>query len=163
MTDPAHPQPEHGPAPEPGAGGDAPPHVLDAGALEVAFEARNEFEAQCVRALLEDVGIRSVTVPSGELVYGFPLCSGGRIAVRVLPEDATRARQAIAEAKFVGRSIDWDELDVGEVPPEVARVLEGSRRARLVRRAFFAVAALLLAAIAVSFVVGLVTSIARTR
>jgi len=160
MNDPAHPQPPHEPAPDP-ASGDAPPHrLLDAGDLAVAFEARNDFEAQCVRTLLQEVGIQSVTIPSGAAIFGFPLRPGGGIPVRVLPEDLTRARQTIAEAKFVGKSIDWDDVDVGEVPPDVARVLAGARRTRMTRRAISAVAIVALVVIAVAVVRALVVSIA---
>ena len=160
MTDPAHPQPTHEPAPEPGAGGDAPDRVLDAGDLAVAFEARNDFEAQCVRTLLQEAGIQSVTIPSGAAIFGFPLRPGGGIPVRVLPEDLTRARQTIAEAKFVGKSIDWDDVDVGEVPPDVARVLAGARRTRMTRRAIRPLAIVALVVIAVAMVRALVVSIA---
>jgi hypothetical protein len=129
-----------------GAGGDL--RAVDAGDMPTAHEARNEFEAQCVRGILEDAGIRSVTVPSGQAIFGFPLRSGARgVPVRVLPDDLSRARQAIAEARWAGRSIDWDEVDVGEVPPEVARVLARSRTDRWVRRAFLAVAWVALATV----------------
>lgn len=108
---------------------------LDAGAMPVAYEARTEFEAQCVRALLEDAGIRSMVVPSGASIFGFPMrASGVTVPVRVLPEDLSHAKQAISEAKFVGRSIDWDDADLGEMAPDVARALGAGRRARMLRR-----------------------------
>jgi hypothetical protein len=119
-----------------GAGGVA----VDAGGMPTVFEARSDFEAQCVRGVLGDAGIRSVTVPTGQGIFGFPLRAGSRtVPVRVLPEDLSRARQALAEARWTGKSVDWDEVDVGEMPPEVARVVAGAAANRWVRRAALAV------------------------
>jgi hypothetical protein len=131
--------------------GDGTP--VDAGTMPTVFEARSEFEAQCVRGVLEDAGIRSVTVPTGQGIFGFPLRAGARtVPVRVLPDDLSRARQALSEARWTGKSVDWDEVDVGEMPPEVARVLAGARRDRWVRRAFLAVAWVALAFVALAAV-----------
>jgi hypothetical protein len=55
----------------------------------------------------------------------------------------------LAEARWTGKSIDWDEVDVGEVPPEVARVLRGDRAGRWIRRGILAVAWVLIAVIVV--------------
>jgi hypothetical protein len=127
-----------------------PGREIDAGAMPAAFEARSEFEAQCVRSVLEDAGIASVIPPTGQAIFGFPLRTGGNtVPVRVLPEDLSRARQVLAEARWTGKSIDWDEVDVGEVPPEVARVLRGDRAGRWIRRGILAVAWVLIAVIVV--------------
>ena len=129
---------------------------VDAGAMPTVFEARSDFEAQCVRGVLEDAGIRSVTVPAGQAIFGFPLRAGARgVPVRVLPDDLSRARQVIAEARWTGRSIDWDEVDVGEMPPEVARMLARSRSDRWIRRAFLAVAWIALATVVLGMAVSL--------
>lgn len=134
--------------------GDA--RAIDVGDMPTAYEARNEFEAQCVRGVLEDAGIRSVTVPAGQAIFGFPLRAGARgVPVRVLPDDLSRARQVIAEARWTGRSIDWDEVDVGEMPPEVARMLARSRSDRWIRRAFLAVAWVALATVVLGMAVSL--------
>lgn len=134
--------------------GDA--RAVDVGDMPTAYEARNEFEAQCVRGVLEDAGIRSVTVPAGQAIFGFPLRAGARgVPVRVLPDDLSRARQVIAEARWTGRSIDWDEVDVGEMPPEVARMLARSQSDRWIRRAFLAVAWVALATVVLGMAVSL--------
>jgi hypothetical protein len=141
---------------------DDPRRTMDAGAMPVAYDARNEFEAQCVRSVLEDAGIRSVTLPTGQGVFGFPLRAGtAGVPVRVLPEDHSRALQVIAEARWVGRSIDWDEIDVGDVPPEVARMLGRGRSERVLARAMMAVAWIALSVVLLSFVVSLVRAFAR--
>ena len=129
--------------------------------MPAAFEARSEFEAQCVRSVLSDAGIASVIPPTGQAIFGFPLRTGGNtVPVRVLPEDLSRARQVLAEARWTGKSIDWDEVDVGEVPPEVARVLRGDRAGRWIRRGILAVAWVLIAVIVVfGIVVPFVTRI----
>lgn len=136
-----------------GAGGMA----VDAGGMPTVFEARSDFEAQCVRGVLGDAGIRSVTVPTGQGIFGFPLRAGSRtVPVRVLPEDLSRARQALAEARWTGKSVDWDEVDVGEMPPEVARVMAGAAANRWARRAALAV----MWAAAAVVAVGLLASLA---
>jgi len=139
--------------------GDAEPgaRAVDGGDMPVAFEARDEFEAECARSVLEDSGIRSVVLPAGQAIFGFPLRAGGRtVPVRVLPDDLSRARQVLAEARWTGRSVDWDQVDVGEVPPEVARVLARSRTEAWIRRAHVALAWLVLALVAAGFVVSVV-------
>lgn len=129
---------------------------VDAGAMPTVFEARSDFEAQCVRGVLEDAGIRSVTVPTGQGIFGFPLRAGSRtVPVRVLPDDLSRARQALAEARWTGKSVDWDAVEVGEMPPEVARVMAGARTDRLVRRALAAVLWAALALVAASLVLSM--------
>jgi hypothetical protein len=133
-----------------GPDGGAPGREIDAGAMPAAFEARSEFEAQCVRSVLEDAGIASVMPPTGQAIFGFPLRTGGNtVPVRVLPEDLSRARQVLAEARWAGKSIDWDEVDVGEVPPEVERMLRGGRAGRWIRRVILGVAWVLIAVIVV--------------
>lgn len=133
-----------------GPEGVAPGREIDAGAMPAAFEARSEFEAQCVRSVLEDAGIASVIPPTGQAIFGFPLRTGGNtVPVRVLPEDLSRARQVLAEARWTGKSIDWDEVDVGEVPPEVARMLGDGRASRWIRRGILGVAWAIIAMIVV--------------
>ena len=79
-----------------------PQHRMDASTMPIACEARNEFEAQCVQSVLEDAGIQSVIDPSGVAVFGFPLRAGSTVVpVRVLPEDLSRAKQMISEARWV--------------------------------------------------------------
>lgn len=139
---------------------DAGGRAVDAAAMPVAFEARNEFEARCVQSVLEDAGIRSVTLPTGQAIFGFPMRVGSMVPVRVLPDDLTRARQAIAEARWVGRSVDWDDVDVGEMPPEVARMLARSRSDAWIRRGILGVAWAAILAVLASIGVGLFRALA---
>lgn len=130
--------------------------------MPVAYEARNEFEAQCVRTVLEDAGIKSVTLAPGQGIFGFPLrASAPGVPVRVLPEDHSRALQVIAEARWVGRSVDWDEVDVGDVPPEVARVLDRGRSERIFARLVKSLIWIYLAAVVVGIVVPVIRALAR--
>ena len=143
-------------------GEDRAGRAVDAGEMPVAYEARNEFEAQCVRSVLEDAGIRSVTLPSGQAIFGFPMRAGAAgVPVRVLAEDLSRAKQVIAESRWVGRSVDWDEVDVGEMPPDVARIMARTRRDRWVQRAVMAVAWLALLVVVGSIALGLLRAIVR--
>ena len=124
----------HEPAGGTDAGGGGRPR-LDVGAMSTVHDARTEFEAECIRSVLEDAGIPSVVPPSGQGIFGFPLRAGGAsVPVRVLPEDLSRARQVLAEARWAGKSIDWDDADVGEAPPEVLGELGRAARHRRVRR-----------------------------
>lgn len=105
---------------------------MDAGDMPTVTHAQTDFEAEAIRAVLADAGIPSVVVPSGSNIFGFPLLPGGRgIPVRVLAVDLSRAREVLSRARFVGRSVDWDDADLGEMAPEVRAALEkpaGGRR-----------------------------------
>jgi hypothetical protein len=139
----------------------APQHRMDASTMPIACEARNEFEAQCVQSVLEDAGIQSVIDPSGVAIFGFPLRAGSTVVpVRVLPEDLSRAKQMISEARWVGKSVDWDDVDVGEMPPDVIRMLSRARTDRVIGRVMMAVAWIAIATVLASITIGLVRSIA---
>jgi hypothetical protein len=140
---------------------DVPQHRMDASTMPIACEARNEFEAQCVQSVLEDAGIQSVIDSSGVAVFGFPLRAGSTVVpVRVLPEDLSRAKQMISEARWVGKSVDWDDVDVGEMPPDVIRMLSRARTDRVIGRVMMAVAWIAIATVLASIAIGLVRSIA---
>ncbi|MFM1936080.1 MAG: putative prokaryotic signal transducing protein [Planctomycetota bacterium] len=127
----------------------------DPGLLPTVHLARDEFEAECVRGVLEDAGIASVVPPTGQGVFGFPLRAGGPgVPVRVLPQDLSRAREVLADARWRGRSIDWDEVEVGDMPPEVARLMRPGGRPRWIRRVAIGVALTLLALMLASVVSG---------
>jgi hypothetical protein len=100
--------------------------------MPTVTHAQTEFEAEAIRAVLADAGIRSLVVPCGSNVFGFPMAPGGKgIPVKVLEEDLSRAREVLSRARFVGRSVDWDDADLGEMAPEVRAALEkrgGARR-----------------------------------
>lgn len=148
---PRHP-PVHGEGPDDLA--------VDIGDLVTVFEARSEFEAETIRAVLKDAGILSVALPSGSGVFGFPLTAQGlTVPVRVLPHDYDRAREVLAHARFIGRSVDWDDADVGEMLPEVRAVLEKPRGMMWAGKAMVVlggiVAAVLLLVILGGFVMGI--------
>ena len=79
----------------------------------------------------------------------------------ITSEDLSRAKQVIAESRWVGRSVDWDEVDVGEMPPDVARIMARTRRDRWVQRAVMAVAWLALLVVVGSIALGLLRAIVR--
>ena len=140
---------------------------LDVGAMSTVHDARSEFEAECIRSVLEDAGIASVVPPSGQGVFGFPLrAAGASVPVRVLPEDLSRARQVLAEARWAGKSIDWDDADVGEVPAEVRDELGRGERHRRVRRIVMAVGRAVVAVILLLMIAqgvwGLIRSASRS-
>ena len=67
----------------------------------------------------------------------------------------------IAEARWVGRSIDWDEVDVGDVPPEVARVLDRGQSERIFARLVKSLIWIYLAAVIIGIVVPVIRALAR--
>jgi uncharacterized membrane protein YcjF (UPF0283 family) len=62
--------------------------------------------------------------------------------VQVAAGDLARARAALAEAKDAAARLDWDSVEVGEPPPEVAAVLERPRKSRRMRFLVLAVLAI---------------------
>jgi hypothetical protein len=55
--------------------------------------------------------------------------------------------------------VDWDDVDVGEMPPDVIRMLSRVRSDRVIGRVIMAVAWVAIAAVMVSIAIGLVRSI----
>lgn len=134
--------------------------AVDVGKMPCVYEARDDFEAQCVRSVLLEAGIRSVVLSSGESIFGFPMRAGRAVVpVRVLEEDLSQAKQAISEARWTGRSVDWDEVDVGEVPPEVAQVLRRAGRERVIVRVLLVLGWLALGLVFISIGTGVVRAV----
>ena len=127
------------------------------GGLVTVAEAASEFEAQTIVAVLADSGIDAVVFPLATIPIPDPLRNRppGRMPVQVAADDLGRARAVLAEAKQAAAGLDWDEVDVGEPPPEVAATLvrtHGRRRGRLLAPIAMLIAALLaLVIIASSF------------
>jgi hypothetical protein len=136
---------------------------MDAGDLSTVAFASTEFEAEALRAVLDDAGISSLFLPSGSNLFGFPLrADGGSIPVKVLPEDLSRAKEVLSRAKFIGRSVDWDDVDVGEMPPDVRSVLERRTSTRRAGGIAVAIGALVAAVIVILAVGGAVVWILKT-
>lgn len=153
--------PPHPPA-HPPVHTDVPEINVDAGDLPTAAEAQNEFQAEAIRAVLIDAGISSIYVPSGSSLFGFSTAPGRTIPVKVLPQDLSRAKEVLSRAKFVGRSVDWDDVDVGDMPPEVRTTLEQGRTAQRAGGFLVWLGAVVAALIALLVIGGIVVALTRT-
>jgi hypothetical protein len=114
------------------------------GGLVTVAEAASEFEAQTIVAVLAEAGIEAAVFPLAAIPIPDPLRNrpAGRMPVQVAAGDLARARAALAEAKDAAARLDWDSVEVGEPPPEVAAVLERPRRPRRMRFLVLAVLAI---------------------
>ena len=123
--------------------------------LVTVVEAASEFEAQTVIAVLAEAGIEAHVFPLAAIPIPDPLRARplGRMPVQVAAGDLERARAALAEARESAAEIDWDEVDVGEPPPEVAAELarpRGPRRRRMLALVLLVVAVILSLAVVAS-------------
>jgi len=90
--------------------------------METLMEAGSEFEARTIIAVLEDAGIEARIFVLGNLGLPHALTPGARgVPVHVRRSQLERARQALAESREVGASVDWESVDVGDEPPPPAR------------------------------------------
>lgn len=128
-----------------------------AAGLVTVVEASSEFEAQTIVAVLAEAGIEAAVFPLATIPIPDPLRNrpAGRMPVQVAAADLERARAALAEAKDAAEQLDWNEVDVGDPPPEVAAVLgrrRGPRRMRFLALVVLAIAVLLSLAVIASSV-----------
>lgn len=128
-----------------------------ASGLVTVVEAASEFEAQTVVAVLADAGIEAhvfplATIPIPDALRARP---SGAMPVQVAAADLARARAALAAAREAAASLDWDAVELGDPPPEIAASLgrsRGRRRLRALALALIALGAIIaLAVIAASF------------
>lgn len=101
-----------------------------ASGLVTVCEANGEFEAQTLVAILAEAGIDAHVFPLATIPIPDPFRARapGRMPVQVAAADLERATEAIAAARESAARIDWDEVEVGDPPPEVAAALGGRRR-----------------------------------
>ncbi len=85
---------------------------------------RHELEAQSLRAVLEDAGISAVVDSSPFAAIPCDWMPGSEVAVRVPRDQFDLAKQTLEISRIHAESIDWDEVDLGEMPTEVRDVIE---------------------------------------
>ena len=99
----------------------------------------NELEAQEIRMILEGAGVPAFVFDKGGL--GLNMADGearvGATQVHVPSGSIEKARSILDSVVSDSAGIDWEQVDVGEMPPEVADVL-GSRNAMHAVRRFIA-------------------------
>ncbi len=99
----------------------------------------NELEAQEIRMILEEAGMPAFVFDKGGL--GLNMADGearvGATQVQVPSGRIDEARSILESIVSDSAGIDWEQVDVGDMPPEVADVL-GSRNAMHSVRRFVA-------------------------
>lgn len=120
---------------------DRDPDVL----LELA-ECRSSLEAEVLADALRSHGIFARAEHSATAALGLlgPL-PPARVLVRRV--DMPDAREALAALRADSTEIDWDTVDVGEMPPEVRRELDRPRVRRLGMAAVLVIGAMVVAAL----------------
>ncbi len=103
--------------------------------LVTVHEARNEFEARTVAAVLEAAGVPASVFVLANFGLPTPLSPGATgIAVQVHSSRLHAARAALEANRELGASVDWDSVDVGEAEAEQPWPLMAGRFARLAAR-----------------------------
>jgi len=83
-----------------------------------------ELEAQSLRALLADAGITAVVQSSPFSALSSVHVPGSEVALRVPRHQLEQAKQTIEVSRIHAAAIDWDEVDLGEMPEEVEDLLQ---------------------------------------
>ena len=76
-----------------------------------------ELHAQMLADALQDEGIESEV--SGGVTGGFRAEAPGMVKVLVRATDLARAKAIFQDWEHQGESVDWDEVDVGEMEDDV--------------------------------------------
>ncbi|MBM4112243.1 MAG: hypothetical protein FJ253_02540 [Phycisphaerae bacterium] len=86
--------------------------------MEPFMEARDEFEARTIVAVLEDAGLEARIFVLGNLGLPHSLTPGSTgIPVHVRRSKIAQARRALDASREVGASVDWESIDMGDEPP----------------------------------------------
>ena len=94
--------------------------------LVPVVDCSNELEGQELRSVIEDAGIPAFVLETETLGIGLGRTDArlGGVQVKVARSNRERAREALELSRIQSARIDWDEVDVGEAPPEVLNVLD---------------------------------------
>jgi hypothetical protein len=85
--------------------------------LVVLGSFRTAAEACLIRSVLGDVAIRAEVI--GELTAQNRCEAPGWVRIMVLHSELERAQEVVQERQGDAVSIDWEQVDVGEVNPEI--------------------------------------------
>lgn len=130
--------------------------------LVCLMNCRSELEAREICTLLEEADMPAYVFSKGGL--GVDMVSGdARIGVAQVQVPAVRleeARSIIRSVEEVSSMIDWDEVDVGEMPDEVAEVLASRGAVHALGRFVVTVGPILGILILLAVLVGIVVILA---
>ena len=92
--------------------------------LVLLCSCQHELEAQSLSAILEEAGIFAVVNSSPFAVLSCAIAPGGEVTLRVPQDQLELAKQALEISRIHAATIDWDEVDLGEMPPEVENLIQ---------------------------------------
>lgn len=92
--------------------------------LVMLCSCQHELEAQSLSAVLEEAGIHAVVNSSPFTVLSCATAPGSEVALRVPQDQLELAKQALEISRIHAATIDWDEVDLGEMPPEVENLIQ---------------------------------------
>lgn len=104
--------------------------------LEFLLNCRNEIAAQEIRCLLEAAGMPAFVFGKGGLGLNMSdeVARHGGLQVQVPAGRVQEARDILKSIESDASLIDWDEVDVGDMPPEVADIVESREVTHAIRR-----------------------------
>ena len=124
--------------------------------LVMLCSCQHELEAQSLSAILEEAGIFAVVNSSPFTVLSCAIAPGSEVTLRVPQDQLELAKQALEISRIHAATIDWDEVDLGEMPPEVENLIQQREVIHGLAR-FMAVAGLILGfVILLAFTVGVI-------
>lgn len=92
--------------------------------LVMLCSCQHELEAQSLKAILEDDGIFAVVNSSPFTVLSCALSPGSDVTLRVPQDQLELAKQTLEISRIHAATIDWDEVDLGEMPAEVENLIQ---------------------------------------
>ena len=92
--------------------------------LVMLCSCQHELEAQSLSAILEEAGIFAVVNSSPFTVLSCAIAPGSEVTLRVPQDQLELAKQALEISRIHAATIDWDEVDLGEMPPEVENLIQ---------------------------------------
>ncbi len=92
--------------------------------LVMLCSCQHELEAQSLSAVLEEAGIHAVVNSSPFTVLSCATAPGSEVALRVPQDQLELAKQALEISRIHAATIDWDEVDLGDMPPEVENLIQ---------------------------------------
>lgn len=92
--------------------------------LVMLCSCQHELEAQSLKAILEDDGIFAVVNSSPFTVLSCAISPGSDVTLRVPQDQLELAKQTLEISRIHAATIDWDEVDLGEMPAEVENLIQ---------------------------------------
>ena len=92
--------------------------------LVMLCSCQHELEAQSLSAILEEAGIFAVVNSSPFTALSCAIAPGSEVTLRVPQDQLELAKQALEISRIHAATIDWDEVDLGDMPPEVENLIQ---------------------------------------